>query len=58
MGDLFGKGGLVLILIAIVVFGSKKLPDAARNLGKSIRIFKEELDTPGKEESKDSKSDN
>mgnify|MGYP006271854867 CR=1 FL=1 len=56
MGDLFGKGGLVLILIAIVIFGSKKLPEAARNLGKSIKIFKDELDTPKDSEPKDSES--
>ncbi|NBU31838.1 MAG: twin-arginine translocase TatA/TatE family subunit [Actinobacteria bacterium] len=49
MADLFGKGGLILILIAIVIFGSKKLPDAARNLGKSIRIFKNELDSGDKD---------
>jgi sec-independent protein translocase protein TatA len=35
----------VLIFVALVViFGSKKLPDAARGLGKSMRIFKSELD--------------
>jgi sec-independent protein translocase protein TatA len=27
----------------IVLFGAKKLPDAARSLGKSMRIFKAEL---------------
>ena len=56
MGDLFGKGGLVLILIAIVIFGSKKLPEAAKNIGKSIKIFKDELDAPKDPESKDSES--
>ncbi|MCX6405219.1 MAG: twin-arginine translocase TatA/TatE family subunit [Actinobacteria bacterium] len=56
MGDLLGKGGLVLILIAVVVFGSKRLPDAARNLGKSIRIFKSELDPQKEDKSKDSDS--
>ena len=54
MGDLFGKGGLVLILIAVVVFGSKRLPDAAKNLGKSIRIFKNELDPQKEDKSSDS----
>ena len=44
MADLFGRGGWVLILIVIVVFGSKKLPDAARSLGRSIRIFKSEIE--------------
>jgi len=56
MGDLLGKGGLVLILIAVVVFGSKRLPDAARNLGKSIRIFKNELEPQKEDKSTDSDS--
>jgi sec-independent protein translocase protein TatA len=34
---------LVLALVVILVFGSKKLPDAARSLGKSLRIFKSEV---------------
>ncbi|MEV5506026.1 Sec-independent protein translocase subunit TatA [Streptomyces orinoci] len=33
---------LVVVLIVVVVFGSKKLPDAARALGKSMRILKSE----------------
>jgi sec-independent protein translocase protein TatA len=27
----------------ILLFGAKKLPDAARSLGKSLRIFKSEI---------------
>jgi sec-independent protein translocase protein TatA len=34
---------LVLLAVIILVFGSKKLPDAARSLGKSMRIFKSEM---------------
>lgn len=33
---------LILGLVIIVVFGSKKLPDTARSLGKSLRILKSE----------------
>ncbi|WP_405146551.1 Sec-independent protein translocase subunit TatA [Sphaerisporangium sp. NBC_01403] len=33
---------LVLALALILLFGSKKLPDAARALGKSLRILKNE----------------
>jgi sec-independent protein translocase protein TatA len=36
--------GLILLLIVIVLFGAKRLPDAARSLGRSIRIFKSEMD--------------
>jgi len=33
---------IVVALVLILVFGSKKLPDAARGLGKSMRILKSE----------------
>ncbi|MBV2355834.1 Sec-independent protein translocase subunit TatA [Streptomyces sp. J2-1] len=33
---------LVFALVIILVFGSKKLPDMARSLGKSARILKSE----------------
>jgi sec-independent protein translocase protein TatA len=34
---------VVLILVVIVLFGGKRLPDAARGLGRSLRIFKSEV---------------
>ncbi|MFF2861048.1 Sec-independent protein translocase subunit TatA [Streptomyces rubiginosohelvolus] len=33
---------LILAVVVIAVFGSKKLPDTARALGKSVRILKSE----------------
>jgi sec-independent protein translocase protein TatA len=33
---------LLLILVVILLFGSKKLPDVARGVGRSLRIFKAE----------------
>ena len=45
IGDLFDspwKIAIIAILI-IVLFGSRKLPDAARSLGKSMRILKKEV---------------
>ncbi|MFD8571540.1 Sec-independent protein translocase subunit TatA [Streptomyces sp. NPDC057694] len=33
---------LILGLVIILLFGSKKLPDTARSLGKSLRILKSE----------------
>ena len=38
-------GGWELILVVIVfmlLFGAKRMPDAARSLGRSLRIFKAE----------------
>lgn len=34
---------MVVLLVVVVVFGSKRLPDAARGLGRSMRIFKSEV---------------
>jgi sec-independent protein translocase protein TatA len=43
--DLFDSPWKILIVatVVIVLFGSKKLPDAARSLGKSMRILKSEM---------------
>ena len=39
------EGWHIVILVALVVllFGSRKLPDAARSMGQSLRIFKSEM---------------
>jgi sec-independent protein translocase protein TatA len=34
---------IILILLVVVLFGAKRLPDAARSLGRSMRIFKSEV---------------
>jgi sec-independent protein translocase protein TatA len=33
---------LIIAIVVLVLFGSKKLPDSARSLGRSLRIFKSE----------------
>lgn len=39
-----GVPELILILLAVLLlFGYKKLPDASRSLGRSLRIFKGEM---------------
>ena len=45
VGDLFDSPWKILIiaLVIIVLFGSKKLPHAARSLGQSMRILKKEV---------------
>lgn len=35
---------VVLILLIVIIFGWKRLPDAARSLGRSMRIFKSEVE--------------
>ena len=34
---------IILVLVAIVLLGWKKLPDMARSVGRSMRIFKSEV---------------
>jgi TatA/E family protein of Tat protein translocase len=46
---------LILLLVVLVLFGEKRLPDSARSLGKSMRIFKSELKEMKQD---DKKSDN
>ena len=49
---------LVLAVVFLVLFGSKRLPDSARSLGRSLRIFKSEVREMNKEDSaEDKKSD-
>ena len=45
IGDLFDSPWKILIvaLVIIVLFGSRKLPAAARSLGQSMRILKKEV---------------
>jgi sec-independent protein translocase protein TatA len=33
----------IIAVLVVVLFGAKRLPDAARSLGKSLRIFKSEV---------------
>jgi TatA/E family protein of Tat protein translocase len=43
---------LLLLLVLVILFGAKRLPDSAKSLGKSMRIFKSEMKEM-KDESKD-----
>ncbi len=43
---------LLVLIVLVVLFGAKRLPDSARSLGRSMRIFKSEMkemksDEPG-----------
>jgi sec-independent protein translocase protein TatA len=45
IGDLFDSPWKILIIavLVLVLFGSRKMPDAARSLGRSMRILKSEV---------------
>lgn len=43
MGELSPWHWLIVAVVVLVLFGSKKLPEAARSLGRSLRILKSEV---------------
>lgn len=48
MGEMSPWHWAVVIAVAVLLFGARRLPDAARSLGRSARILKAELhDEPG-----------
>jgi sec-independent protein translocase protein TatA len=49
MGELSPWHWIVVLLIFALLFGSKRLPDAARGLGRSLRIFKAEMRSANEE---------
>jgi sec-independent protein translocase protein TatA len=34
---------LLIVLVLVILFGSRRLPDVARGMGQSMRIFKSEV---------------
>ena len=42
MSNFKGWEILVILVLLLLLFGAKRLPDAARGLGRSLRIFKSE----------------
>lgn len=43
---------LLVLLVLILLFGAKRLPDSARSLAKSLKIFKSEMKDINKDEEK------
>ena len=43
---------LIILIVVLVLFGAKRLPDSARSLGRSMRIFKSEMKEMTAEEKK------
>ena len=46
MGDLKPWHVVIIVLVFVVLFGAKRLPDSAKSVAKSLRIFKDELKAP------------
>ena len=49
---------VVLAVVLLVLFGAKRLPDSARSLGRSLRIFKSEVQELNKDASDGDKKTN
>lgn len=49
MRSLGGPEILLLLAVILLLFGAKRLPDAARGLGRSLRILKAETRGMGEE---------
>ena len=47
MGSLSPIHWLIVVLVLVVLFGTKRLPDASRSIGRSLRIFKSEMKDMG-----------
>jgi len=43
MGTFGPTHWIIIAVLVLVLFGAKRLPDAARGLGRSLRIFKSEI---------------
>jgi sec-independent protein translocase protein TatA len=41
--ELFGSGGVILLVLALVLFGANKLPEMARSLGRAQGEFRKGL---------------
>jgi sec-independent protein translocase protein TatA len=52
--NLKGWEWLIIVALILLLFGAKRLPDAARGLGRSLRIFKAE--TKGLADSNDNET--
>lgn len=59
MGDLFSGPHIILILLVVLLlFGGKKIPELMRGLGRGIREFKDAKDNVQKEIEDHMKDDN
>ena len=49
---------LLLLIVLVILFGAKRLPDSARSLGRSMRIFKSEMKELNADDVKKNEEDN
>jgi len=51
-----GQELIVILIVIAILFGAKRLPDSARSLGRSLRIFKSEMKEMKDDDKKDDDS--
>ncbi|EWT02551.1 preprotein translocase subunit TatA [Intrasporangium oryzae NRRL B-24470] len=44
MADLGAQELILIAIVVVLLFGWKRMPDMARSVGRSVRIFKSEVD--------------
>ena len=49
-GNIRGGEILILLLIVLLLFGARRLPDLTKGLGQSLRVFKKEMNTTGEDD--------
>lgn len=55
LGNIGGTEILLIVLLVLLLFGGKKIPELMRGLGKGVKSFRDGMD--GKAEPKDDKTE-
>jgi len=58
MRGLQGWHLIIVVVVFVVLFGAKKLPDSAKSIAKSLKIFKSEMKDSDAKDAKDGKGEN
>ena len=55
LGNIGGTESLLIVLLVLLLFGGKKIPELMRGLGKGVKSFRDGMD--GKAEPEDDKTE-